>query len=249
MSSTHASVTLVAFDEPEDHLAEIGSRVVAGRLADAAHKVLALAAEDEDALAPFGFGAPWRKALEPKIAAVDEAKGGRTAAQSEARPSGRAVADELAKAFKWISRYGVVTKNAPTAVRDAAPHATAHDHSPKIVATEIESLAKFVSGHAKETEHFGGGAAFAKQGQAIAEELSGKRAAHHSDLARVSPAVRALHVAEGGLYLELVRLSRAAHDTLASERGKLYSLETIHPARHSHHATTPPVATTPATTA
>jgi hypothetical protein len=248
MTKHAESELLVAFHESEDHLAETGSRVVAGRLADAARRVLALAAEDESALATFGFGAPWRKALEPKIEMVDEAKGGRALAQSGARPSGSAAAAALASALKWESRYGVVVKNAPEPIRSAAPRAHAHDDSPKAVATDMTTLAKFISEHAKETEHFGGGAAFAKDGQAIAADLAGKRTAHASDLAKVSPAVHALHVAEGGLYLELVRVSRAAHAVLPHTRASLYSLESVHPSRHTHHATTP-AAARPAQTA
>ncbi len=62
---------------------------------------------------------------------LTDAKGGRVLAQSEARPSGRAGADTLANVHQWIVRYETVTKNAPASIRQAAPHATAHELTSK----------------------------------------------------------------------------------------------------------------------
>jgi hypothetical protein len=241
---------LVSLQEPEDHLAEVGSRVVAGRLVDLAHTVLGLCAEDDKVLAPLGFGAPWRKAVEARADDLSDAKGGRVLAQSEARPSGVAVASAIASVNQWLVRYGTVTKNAPASIRQAAPHVSAHEHSVKEVATELASLATFISNHAKETQAFGGGEGFAKQGHAIASELTTKRQTHVSATGKISPAVHALHVVEGAVYLELVRLSRAAHDALPHARAKLYALESVHPTRHAHHAVAaPPAASTPTASA
>lgn len=227
---------LVALQEPEDHLAEVGSGIAADRLPDVARRRLQYALEDELKLANWGFNAPWRAALEPYVQQVDDAKDDRVNADSVARPSGRAAREALHAGDDWFARYNVLRHIVPPKLRDALPPVKKTDHERKAMATELGALASVIEKHAAETAPFGGGAAFAAEGAALSRDLAQKRATHASDLGKVPASVRAMHVVEGVVYTELARLSRAAQHAVAPERRHLYVLDELHHLSRVHEA-------------
>lgn len=222
---------LVSLQEDEDHLAEVGGRVVVARLTQIAQDRLALAEVDEARLARFGFDAEWRRELAVELAKLaDKHNEPVSIALAE---SGQTIEQSVARANAWLKRYTTVVKNSGPAVRKAAFKVTLHDRVPTKLASELEKLAGFVGEHAAETRRYGGGKEFGEEGSEIAQLLRKARATHGVERAGVSVSAREVHVLAGVVEGELVRLSRAAHDELGAERGGWYSLEELHP-HHRH---------------
>ena len=225
---------LVSLQEDRDHLEEVGSRVVVSRLFQVATDRIALAAADEGVLGTFGFGAAWRTELEHEVATLKAKSHGQTEGTPQPVETGRSLAKLVASANKWLKTYGTVAKNSGPVVRDDAPKVTHHDHSPKLLAAELEKLASFIESHAEATQGHGGGQKFADQGKAIGELLSKARAEHTVERAAVPVAAQSIHFYAGVVENELVRLSRAAHSELPGTRAAKYSLDELHPHSHTH---------------
>ncbi len=236
---------LVSLQEEPKHLEELGSRISTARLTQLAEEHLALAREDGEALGKYGFDSHWFTAIEHALADLrEQAKGG-----DHHVPTSPDLEAAVASAEKWISTCLTVAKNSGPRVRKEAPRVSHHDHSPRVLANQVEKLAAFVADHAKETLRHGGGKAFADAGEQLAQALRKIRSEHTVERAAVPAVVQDLHLAAGLVYAELIRLSRAAHDALAPARAKAYAMSSLRMGRHAHghgHGHAAPSAPTPA---
>jgi hypothetical protein len=227
---------LVSLQESAKYLEQAGARVVADRLPQVAAERIALAAEDEAELSPLGFDASWRHEMLHELDAVRSKKVAYPDGHAAPAPGSDDLETTVEQANRWIARYHAVVKNSGPAVRKAAPKLAHNDHSIKVLASELERLASFVSKVAKATERHGGGNALAAEGDDLAQALTKARADHATARGAISEGAREVHAAVGAVYLELVRLSRAAHVALSKERAKVYALDELHARSRGGHA-------------
>lgn len=232
---------LVSLQEEPKHLEELGSRVVAARLTQVADEHVALAKEDVSTLAPFGFDVKWQAGMAHAIAALKSA----STDPDHVLPTSPELEAAIAAGDKWISTYLTVIKNSGPAVRKAAPKVSHNDHSPRVLANQLDKLSNIMSKLAKQTARHGGGQAFADLGQSLSQTLAKARAEHSIERGAVPVVVQDTHAAAGLVYAELVRLSRAAHNQLAPARAKLYGVTSLRAARHHHAEPETPAAPAP----
>lgn len=219
---------IASASEDEKHLQEVGSRVVTTRLLEAATKRLDQAAEDEAILGPFSFDARWRKALQPELDSLRASVATKGVDEGAAHPSAEKVSASMTQADTLFKRYGVILSVAPHALIQDAPHVR-NPHSPKEVGLALETVAKYVERKGKALASFGGTRDFVTQLRYTAKTVQAARTEHAKARAKLSPEVRDVWQTAGIIYLELARLSKAAHGLLPAERAAKYALDELHP--------------------
>jgi hypothetical protein len=218
---------LVSLQEKPSHLQEVGSRHPAAATLDFAGELLKLAAADEVALAELGFGAPWRSALESAVGDARTKSAARTEASDANVPARDEVTGVAVEARAWLKRYGTVVHLSGPLVRKSAPKVDHVGHALRQLATALDRNATFIESHAAETEGHGGGNAFAAKGHDLAERLRDAREDHAAVRAELPESELEVYAAVGLVYLELVRLSHAAHEVVPSARAKKYSVDQL----------------------
>jgi hypothetical protein len=225
----------------DDELAEEGARYPAGRLADGARTRLGYFDADQAVFAKGYFDAGWRALMLTAIADLDAQKGSRDTAGSSARPSGEKADASHHALESWVGSYQSAVKLAAPSLQAEAPRPPHNWKRATAIAGAAEGLVQFAEKHPELTT-VDGAAPLAPAGRAALEALREQRKVHAVDLGQVSPQVKALHVAEGLVAMELERLSVAAHELLPA-RAALYAVAPIgHPHRHRAAAATSPTA-------
>jgi hypothetical protein len=209
----------------QEHLAEVGAMYGADHVIDGAHTQLTYAAQDEAALAPWGFDAAWRADLAAAVDALIQQRSNRALVDSAARPSGNQAHDSYAALEGWFEHAHTAVELGDPAKHQAAPHRPPHWQRVANIAGAAQTLLDYLKG-AAEVGFPGGKAALVQQGQAALEAFRAARTSHQGALAKVSPEVTALHAREGLAIEELKRLAKAARKAVR-DRADAYAVSSL----------------------
>lgn len=214
------------------HLIEVGARHSTDKLLTFAATVLAQVGAHAG-FATFGFDAAWVARTQAQIDAIDAAATALSDARSATLPGATALTDAIAAAKQW-------RRDAATSVMLAAiPHHFTPTGSsvPGLMRSVTDLLA--LIGDASATP-FGGGPKKKSEGTALLAALKKARAAHVTELAKLSPAQADLQAQKGALYESLNRLARAARNVMPGQASAFATSTHLATGRHHKAPAAPP---------